>query len=270
MVYTSRVIPEPRPAPPGPLATPAPPPRAADAGPRPPKARLRLARRGQGPGAAVALLIHGVLVAALLWGGTRYLQGGGGGPGPLGGGGEGGGKPAAHFLTLPPAPPMEVVDVPAPPAVPEVALDAAVIPELAPIQLPDPRPVTVATPVSVGAGSGGGPGSGTGSGGGQGSGVGAHTGPGSGGDAEYISLPSPRWTIVPPMNRPASVRGRQFVVTFWVTADGWVAKVAVEPDIREGGYRRDFMERMKGYQFDPARNRDGRPVASIFTITLTM
>ena len=48
-----------------------------------------------------------------------------------------------------------------------------------------------------------------------------------------------------------------------------MTRVETQPKIADAGYRRDFMERMMGYLFNPATTRDGLPVASVYAITVT-
>ena len=113
-------------------------------------------------------------------------------------------------------------------------------------------------------GAGAGPGSGGGAGAGSGGGVGNDSGPGRGGDAAYITPPSVRTLILP----ADCARGR-FNVRFWVQADGRVAQVTIEPPPKGGGCRREMQDKMMGYQFMPARTRDGRAVASFYQVQLT-
>jgi hypothetical protein len=57
-------------------------------------------------------------------------------------------------------------------------------------------------------------------------------------------------------------------VRFWVTAEGRVTRVVVSPPIKDGAYRREFVERMMGYLFNPATTRDGRRVDFVATVTV--
>jgi hypothetical protein len=125
--------------------------------------------------------------------------------------------------------------------------------------------VAAAATVGAGAATTGGPGEG----GRTGTGVGTDSGPGSGGAGSYIFPASPRWMITPPLVGPAAVRGRRYEVRFWVTAEGRVTRVDVNPPIKDAAYRREFIERMKGFLFIPATTRDGTRVESIFSITVT-
>lgn len=75
--------------------------------------------------------------------------------------------------------------------------------------------------------------------------------------------------ILPPQ-APGSVAGRTYRVRFWVGADGLVTRVEVDPLIADEAYRREFLRRMMAYQFDPAKTRDRRSVASVYTVTLQL
>jgi len=227
--------------------------------------RLTLSRERRGPGTLVSLAIHGAIVAIFLWQSAVYLGEGGGGPGARGGGG-GRGRMRAQFFTVPAyAAPRPQVDIPIPDAVSIPVVTTPVIPiDLARIEVPQPQ-----TTGPTGPATGVGPGTGGGQGAGQGPGIGNAVGPGTGGDAGYILQASPKWLIIPPANAPTLVKGHPLRVQFWVAADGRVTRVEMQPKIADAGYRRDFTERMMGYLFNPATTRDGQPVASVYTITLT-
>jgi len=235
---------------------------------RPPFAsyRLPLPRRRLGPGTVASLLVHGILIALIFWRGAELVSGGGG-PGPLGGGG--GATRAPRFVSLPSFSAPVAVDVP--PVVPPPVVAVAPTPEAVPVE---PEPIVVTQPVvaqaATGADGGVGPGTGGGQGTGAGTGIGAQTGPGTGGPEGYIVPADPRWSIMPPMNRPASLRGRQYTVRFWVTTDGRVTRVEVAPEMADRAYRQRFIEEMMHYKFRPAMTRDGTPIASVFSITVTL
>jgi hypothetical protein len=67
---------------------------------------------------------------------------------------------------------------------------------------------------------------------------------------------------------PGSVRGRTYHVKFWVSAEGQVTRVEVDPPIADGAYGRAFHEAMMAYQFYPAHTRDGRTVPGIVTYSV--
>ena len=242
-------------------------PRAPRLPPRVPELRLPLGRRRLGPGVVASLVLHGVLLFLLLYKGTLYLAGGAGsGAGPRGGGG-GGGQPLVRFLNLPAFSSPQAVSVPAAPA---VHLAPITLPVPARIDLPQPVSppavtVAVVAPAGAGAGTGGGPGQGPGSGGGQGGGVGTgignDSGPGSGGPGGYID-PSPRRVIPQP---PDCVGRGTLEVRFWVTAEGRVDRVELDPSPKKADCRDEFIALMKDTRFIPA-TRFGQPVPGIFSM----
>ncbi len=246
--------------------------------PPPPTTRLVLGPRRQGPSAAVALAVHGIILAGLLLESAGVGERAAGGTGPKDRGGGGSGRPAVNFFTLPASSGPRAIDVPAAPR-----LTLTTLPPLQQIKLDLPRleflpPRENLTPPPVaalgaGAATGGGAGQGTGPGRGQGAGVGtgggSGVGPGTGGAGGYIFVASPRTAILPPLAKvPGSVAGHTFRIRFWVAADGHVTHVEVEPPMNDAGYSREFLERMMAYQFYPARTRDGQNVASVVTVPL--
>ena len=224
---------------------------------------LPVRRRPQGPAAALSLLAHATIAVLVLWRGAALLQGGGGGTGPRGGGG-GGGRTAVTWFTIPAASAAQALDVPAPPA---VTVPTVALPDPVKIDVPLAAIAPPQTVVAAGTGDGttGGPGQGPGSGGGQGAGTGPgrgnDVGPGSGGDASYIPA-DVRGLIVP----PDCARG-EYLVRFWVEADGRVSHVEVTPPPKDGACHREVLTQMRAYKFRPA-TRDGQRVASIYPIRL--
>ncbi len=218
-----------------------------------PRLSLPVTRRRLGPGALASLVVHAALVGALLWQSAARLAQLGTGRGSAGGGGE---RPAVNFFALPaPAPaPVEL------PPTPRVQLTA--LPPLQEIKLDVPAiaPALESAAAPGGAASGG-------AGQGAGPGTGSAAGPGTGGGGDYI-IASPRTAILPPLAKvPGSVAGRTYRVRFWVSADGRVTRVEVDPPIRDEAYRQELVQRMMAYQFYPARAR-GATVASVFTFSL--
>ena len=234
---------------------------------------LPLPQRREGLAAALSFLAHVAIAILVLWRGAALFEGGGGGgTGPRGGGG-GGGRPAVSWFALPTPSSAR--------AEPALQAPAVTVPTVAPpppiaepvkLELPPPT-VSITPPAAVGTGDGttGGPGRGPGTGGGTGTGTGTGTGadagPGSGGSASDIIAPTPVWAIIPPSGAPPETHGKRHEVRFWVTAEGTVTRVEVTPPIKDGGYRRDFLEKMKGYLFKPA-TRDGRRVDYVATVTV--
>lgn len=235
---------------------------------------LPLSQRRHGTAVLLSLLAHTTIAVAVLWRGAALFHGGGAaGPRGGGGGGERGGPPAVSWFALPAPSGPRAQDVPAVPAAPAVSVPVLALPPPAvdiDIPLLPPAPLPVAAGPGVGEGTAAGQGSGTGGGRGTGAGTGsgADRGPGSGGAAGYIFPASPRWSLLPPPGAPRQDRG-QHEVRFWVSADGHVTRVAVTPPIQDANYRREFMKKMMGFVFDPARTPDGRAVASIASVTIT-
>ena len=212
----------------------------------------------------VSVLVHSLIVALLLRHAIQWAQSGGGQSGPRGGGG-GGTDAAARYIQLP----ALAAPAPARPATVPVPVPAPVMPEVTPPEESVPlaaaaAPESLSADAAGAAGGGVGPGTGGGVGAGAGSGVGNDSGSGRGGDGAYISPPDPRTVLL-----PADCYKGRYTVRFWVEADGSVSRVMVEPPPRSGGCRREVQDKMMGYQFHPARTRDGRAVASIYQVQLT-
>jgi protein TonB len=209
--------------------------------------------------------LHLGVIAALVWGvgrGDLTPPSVPGGPGPLGGGG---GSQRITFLTFSPPPAAR-------PSVQAVSLP--VVREI-PMELPRPEPVSerVLTDVLLppsGVRGGAGTGTGTGTGAGVGPGMGSGIGPGTGGTGGDVFPPQARYSILPPLPKPAAVRGKSFQVRFWVDASGGVTKVQVSPEIPDGAYRKKFLSLMYEYTFAPARKLDGTPVAGQTILTITL
>ena len=144
------------------------------------------------------------------------------------------------------------VDLPTP------SIQTANLPALSQIKVDLPR---------LDFGSDSGTGGASGPGARPGSGLGSAEGSGTGGEGDYIVIASPRTLIVPP-KAPGSMAGHTYRIRFWVGADGRVTRVEIDPPIADERYRREFLERMRAYQFVPAQTRDKRNVASVVTVTL--
>jgi TonB family protein len=185
------------------------------------------------------------------------------------GGGGGGGRIQIVALPalpppLPPAVPVRVPEAVPPPAEPEPIPSTIIQPDTVAIS-----PGLAGSGVGGGSGAGSGPGAGSGIGPGSGSGTGGGSGSGTGGAGGAGTAPQPRQLILPPLDYPRSLRGQTVAVTFWVNTAGRVERVAVEPDIEDGGFRRKFLEAMRNYRFRPARGPDGSPVPATTTISVT-
>jgi len=236
--------------------------------------------RGGIRGVILSAAAHLALVLALLYGGTRLAVDDrmpGSGPGKGGGGGGGGGARALLLF----APPAAEAAAPAPPQ-PEPPRLA--IPRAAPVPLPDVKPPDLPAPnlsaaqllaalgpgAGPGKGTGAGPGAGSGSGGGTGSGRGPGTGPDSGGAGGDHYPPTPKQIILPPMDRPASVRGDTISVLFEISERGVVMRVSYSPPLRDRSYASEFTDKMKRYTFNPATTRDGHPIAAVYRIKIVL
>jgi hypothetical protein len=215
------------------------------------------------------VLLHALILLSLVRFGVDWIAGAGDTDGPRGGGGGGAGAARYVELPAPPAPPPAAVTAPAPVVVTPPPDPVPVETETALPDVPVVPPASLPTPAApaTGTGTAGGPGQGTGTGGGAGAGtgggVGADSGPGRGGSGDYITPPYARTVLLP----ADCARGR-FTVQFWVAADGSVSRVSVEPPPKGGGCRREMQEKMLGYQFLPARTRDGRAVAYVYQVQL--
>lgn len=238
---------------------------------------------GRFVGAAVSLLLHAGIIALVVVGvADRFVQPPtSGSPLLARGGGGGGGGGGARYITLPP---LQRAAAPAPteqPAVPPPEeVPAEVVP---PTPVPvEPQPTVVARPDSVpaagasGAAAGFGPGSGGGSGGGTGGGVGSGTGagsgPGSGGGGGGGSGREPIWSYGTFFfdKPPKELRGETLRVTFHVRTDGTVARVEIDPPIRDAAYARQFRERAETFRFKPARSAEGAAVPGLSTMIVTL
>ena len=201
-----------------------------------------------------------------------------GGPGPRGGGGGGGGEVIGYMQLPAYLPPEETPE----PEQRETPVEEMVLvipqPQIADVQqsevaLRERQPINLAEVLGRGDGTGGGPGRGTGSGGGQGTGVGtgigSDIGPGTGGDGGEIFLPVLRFTTLPPLSPPAGVRGREHVIRFLVSVTGDVLRIDFVTPVRDAGYRRRWLERLREYRFAPATTRAGEPIEAVFEMTIT-
>jgi len=210
----------------------------------------------------LAVFVHAVIVGVLVIGGREIMGRGQGGA-------RAGGKDArVNFFAIPAGAPAAV----------DMALPARLTPsELSAlrrihVELPAFALPQATLPVATAALGGGGGNAGGGAAGratGPGAAAGVGMGPGTGDEAGYIFPASPRTAILPPLARvPGSVAGRTYRVKFWVSLEGRVTRVDVEPPIADAAYGREFQQRMMAYQFYPAHTRDGRSVANVVTIPI--
>jgi hypothetical protein len=256
---------------------------------RPLSDRLREIPDHRAGSGTVALLLHALAIAFLIFLSQQPLpESGTGLLGPLGTGGGGGGGEVIHYISLPgdpaPPPPPQVV----PPVIPEVEPDLVIpdpVPEpevlvmvdSVPLSALEPPPLETGTGAGGGApelGRGGGPGSGGGSGGGDGLGAGPGTGGGSGpgtggGDGTLGSPPVPMMLLFPP-SAPRDMRGKKVTVTLLVDAQGVVQQVlALEPETGNGDFDDDIRRTAMAWRFRPGRDPAGTPVAAVYPVELT-
>ncbi len=246
--------------------------------------------RTDGPhrlGVGMAAGAHAFLLLIMLvhWSGDEYHLATGA---PGGGGGGGGGGASVRYVELPPlASPASARRVqPEPPRrVPEPQIetpedDLPQVPKPVLRQAPD-RPIDIEVPPTVtavanvatlgtGSGSGFGPGRGAGSGGGVGTGhgpgIGSGTGPGEG-EGGAVIAPEVRTVVYPFEQPPASIRGQQFRVRFWVDEQGRVTRVEIEPEIDDKSFREKLLKRMRQWTFYAARTVEGRRVKGQLVVT---
>ena len=244
-----------------------------------PTPRERYGRAFVGSVVAHALV---VLLFMLDLGGSPTLedQQGAGGAGPAGGGG-GGGARSVTYVALPayqrperpreqeqqrPVRPEDIV-------IPKAQFEQVEIVER--FEIPrETTPLDVGTILGRGSGEGGGAGAGPGSGGGigsgQGTGIGTGVGPGTGGGEGEVYLPYPRKVVLPPMDPPRGVKGKEFHIHFWVSASGRVIRVEIQPQVRDNAYRSRLVASLHDWEFNPAVRLDGTPVAWEVTIPLAL
>jgi len=223
----------------------------------------------------LSAVVHLAVVALLVWSGARLaLDERAPGPGHGRGGGGGGGGNRTLVLYVAPA-----AEAPAPPP----AAPAVVMPTVPAVVIPVPQPTdttpraptpAVAAGAGPGEGAGKGPGTGPGSGSGTGGGVGSGTGPGmgpdSGGGGGRVYPPQPQGIILPPPDRPSSLRGTTVTAVFEISATGEVLHVALDPSPKDHRFANEFLERLRRFTFTPAYTLDGHPVAALFRITITL
>ncbi len=221
--------------------------------------------------------VHAGLVLLIVYGGTRLAEADrmpGAGPGRGGGGGGGGAR--ALLLFTPPAAEAAGPALQEPPPLVVPKADPIPLPEVQPLDAPPPQIsdaqllAALGPGAGPGKGTGAGPGAGSGSGGGTGPGRGTGVGPDSGGGGGSLYPPRPKQIILPPSDRPASVRGTTITVRFEISERGDVMRVSLSPTPKDRSFASQFAERLRRYTFSPATTLDGRPVAAIYEIRITL
>ncbi|HZA92382.1 MAG TPA: hypothetical protein VE420_07125 [Gemmatimonadales bacterium] len=236
-------------------------------------------------GLAGSLVLHGFLVAALVFHGERlWSRTASAGDPTLARGataGGGGGRRVA-YITLPSipraeSPPRFTVTAPVPPQKTTPTPPPDPIP--ADREIPEPADTTAvaaagdtarSADIASGPGKAEGAGSGTTAGMGGGAGAGGGTGPGGGGEGGTLRPPEPRDMAFPFDAPPKELRGVSLNVTFWVRADGRVERYLVEPEIKDRKYAKKFDEVMRAFRFTPARAPNGTYVAGTTRISFTL
>jgi len=219
-----------------------------------PGLRLPLGQRRLGPGAALAVFLHVVIVAALVIRGREILGRGQGGS-------RASGQARVNFFAIPAGAPAAVEMALSPRlTLSDLSALRRIHVELPPLALPQATlPVPTVAPSGGGGNAGGGAG---GRGTGSGAAVGVGVGPGTEGEAGYIVRAQPR-RVLPLVPKCASAGALE--VRFWVGADGRPTRVELDPLPADERCRREFVDQMMGTSFYPAR-RNGQPVASVYSI----
>ncbi|HSG80779.1 MAG TPA: hypothetical protein VLC48_00910 [Gemmatimonadota bacterium] len=149
-------------------------------------------------------------------------------------------------IQIPPRPESPVIE----PVPVEMPIEEAVL-ALSEVDLPDP-------------------GEGTREGAESGEGLPGGEGGGDAGNAmsglRRLIPPVPRGVIMAPLQRPASVRGREVTVWVFINQAGAVDSVRLDPPTPDGGYNDNLMREARQWVFEPAL-RAGRPVATWFSYT---
>ena len=80
------------------------------------------------------------------------------------------------------------------------------------------------------------------------------------------AAPKPTQIVMPPMDLPASVRGRAVTVWVFVTEAGAVDSVRLEPPTPDRRYNESIISSARKWTFEPA-HLDGQPVSAWFKLT---
>lgn len=226
-------------------------------------------QRGVMRGLGVSAVVHLALIGFAVWG-THRIAESDGDPGDGSDRSSGGGGGGVVLTLLAPAPSLP--SAPPPPALTVPSLAALTVPmelppEAVPEQVTAEELARLAQATGTGTGTGGGPGAGTGSGGGSGSGVGPGVGAdsGAGGHGTYF-MPQPQGVILPPSDRPSSVRGMTVTARFEISATGQVLRVTLQPTLPDRRFRDAFLERLRRWAFTPAYSPDGHPVPGVYEV----
>ncbi|HET9294819.1 MAG TPA: hypothetical protein VFO06_11040 [Gemmatimonadales bacterium] len=235
--------------------------------------------RRRADGLIVSLLLHALVIALIIWGPLKHMVRipPPGTPGLLtgGGGGGGGGAREVRYISVPASQPPSATPPAIPPVVPPVAAEVP-SPPVEAVARADSAPVTAAPAggLAPGVGPGAGGGTGGGIGGGVGPGTGAGVGPGTGGGGEGGPAGrAPEWTygtFVLDGGTPKELRGAELRVTWYLLETGRIARMEVDPPIKDRDFAKRFLERAESFRFRPARAPDGTPVAGVITMTFIL
>ncbi len=221
-------------------------------------------RRALRAGLLLSLLLHAGLF--LLWRGTRLPRSPFSAAGPQAGddrAAAGGGMRAVKLAVVAPA---AAAKPPRPVPVPDAVAEPKPEPQ------PQPQISVASAPAAVNAVVGT---LGSGDAARRGPGRADGTGQGAGGtEAEgrfRVVPPSPRGLILPPPDRPKSVRGKEIAVWVFVSAAGDVVSdsTRLDPTTGNRGFDNRLRDLAAEWVFEPAR-RDGRAVAEWFRYVLVM
>jgi outer membrane biosynthesis protein TonB len=243
-------------------------------------------------GLAVSLVLHGALLAVIVFHGDRLwrrtLEPGAPSLFFIWGGGGGGGGNRVAYITLPssprpaPQPPTPVTPPQTPPEAVPPPVEEVQVPQPVPSPAPQPvdtlpavaqadsGPATSASGTGPGTGGATGGGAGGGTGPGIGPGAGDGRGPGAGGEGGVIRPPELRDLAFPFETPPKELRGASLDVIFWVRVDGQVERYEVQPAITDRDYARKFDEVIRAFRFTPARAPDGSRMAGTTRVTFTL
>jgi TonB family protein len=72
--------------------------------------------------------------------------------------------------------------------------------------------------------------------------------------------------ILPPPDRPQSVRGITVTARFEISASGEVLRVTLQPTLPDRRFQSAFLERLRRWAFRPAYSPDGRAVPGVYEV----
>jgi hypothetical protein len=69
---------------------------------------------------------------------------------------------------------------------------------------------------------------------------------------------------------PKELRGAELRVTWYLLETGKIARMEVDPPIKDRDFAKRFLDRAGSFRFRPARSPDGTPVAGVITMTFIL